>query len=222
MIALICAAVGYTISLNIPPVPPDRALKWGEKLAVMKQVGVYAWSQIVINATTMAVFPGMATNIEESTLGLTRGWLTVVVVSIYAATDTLGNATGAPISRRIRKRSKGLGYSVMDDGMPTLLGMSYFRVAFIPLFLIFGSNAVQSDIVLFISTAALGYSNGALSVVCMTYAPQACSSVNPEVGSVREREHAGYIMVVALLLGVSVGATVAIPLNLIASEFKGQ
>eukprot|EP00960_Hanusia_phi_P046537 757894-Hanusia_phi.AAC.4 len=65
--------VGYTISLNIPPVPPDRALKWGEKLAVMKQVGVYAWSQIVINATTMAVFPGMATNIEESTLGLTRG-----------------------------------------------------------------------------------------------------------------------------------------------------
>mmetsp|Transcript_46981 Transcript_46981/g.147210 ORF Transcript_46981/g.147210 Transcript_46981/m.147210 type:complete len:141 (+) Transcript_46981:938-1360(+) len=120
------------------------------------------------------------------------------------------------------KKSKGSLYSIIEDGMPTLLGMSYLRVVFIPSFMVFGGDAIRSDLMLFFTTAALGYSNGALSVVCMTYAPQACLSFNPDIGSVREREHAGYIMVVALLLGVSLGATVAIPLNFIVSEIKGQ
>ncbi|EKX48568.1 hypothetical protein GUITHDRAFT_105713 [Guillardia theta CCMP2712] len=192
MIALICAAVNYTKSSGTHlTVPPDRALRWGEKLAIMKQVGVYAWSQV-----------------DQ------RLFVYVMTVTLLDRHQRY-NDGGLPRNGNKRRRI----YTRIDK---RLLGMSYLRVVFIPSFMVFGGDAIRSDLMLFFTTAALGYSNGALSVVCMTYAPQACLSFNPDIGSVREREHAGYIMVVALLLGVSLGATVAIPLNFIVSEIKGQ
>jgi hypothetical protein len=43
------------------------------------------------------VFPAMATDLTNSTLGLANGWLTVVLVSVYAVADTLGTLTGIPV-----------------------------------------------------------------------------------------------------------------------------
>ncbi len=39
----------------------------------------------------------MATDLTNSTLGLANGWLTVVLVSVYAVADTLGTLTGIPV-----------------------------------------------------------------------------------------------------------------------------
>jgi hypothetical protein len=55
LVALVSAVIGHNLAAHIPPVPAEKALKWGERLAILKLVRVLALANVLVNTLTMAV-----------------------------------------------------------------------------------------------------------------------------------------------------------------------
>jgi equilibrative nucleoside transporter 1/2/3 len=215
LLSLACSFVGYYIAKTIRASSRSTplVLGWEQKKDVVHEIRLFARANVTINCVTMMVFPSLATSSKATTTpGLAVSWMAVLVVTIFSVADTVGNLQGmSVIGWLLRGRAPSVGF---------LIRAAEARILFVPLFLLTSVGLVQSDAVVVLGASLLGFTNGSLSVACMTLAPETVRSGACAGESASKKEYGGYIMTVALLVGVTLGLTVAIPLNLVADVLR--
>ena len=220
LLSLACSFVGYYIAKTIRASTRSAGqtllvLGWEQKKDVVHEIRLFARANVTINCVTMMVFPSLATSSKATTTpGLAVSWMAVLVVTIFSVADTVGNLQGmSVIGWFLKGRAPSVGF---------LIRAAEARILFVPLFLLTSVGLVHSDAVVVLGASFLGFTNGSLSVACMTLAPETVRSGVCAGESASKKEYGGYIMTVALLVGVTLGLTVAIPLNLVADVLRSS
>ena len=143
---------------------------------------IYA-SLVIIYTITLAIFPGFL--VEDVTSAELGSWYPVLLISSFNVADLIG------------KCAPPLGPFARNQCSSTLLTCSGARLAFVPLFFM-TARVGAGPIVMALLTLALGVSNGYLTAIAMMRAPAGLQSV--------EAELAGHLSVVALIVGLCLGA----------------
>jgi len=105
-----------------------------------------------------------------------------------------------------------------------LLTLAGGRFVLLPVFMLQACRRVEGSLLAFSLISILGFTQGAIGVACMKECPDAAiagmkDGSNRALDQARSRallsqEYAGYLATIATLLGVCVGATCSIPLNM--------
>ena len=90
---------------------------------------------------------------------------------------------------------------------PVLIAITIIRMVLVPLFvLIVIQKGIHSDVVSLILTIVLGYTNGVCSINGMRNGPNM-------IRIKKEQEYAGYLMTVCLMIGITSGLSLALPIK---------
>eukprot|EP00053_Salpingoeca_punica_P007655 m.69707 g.69707 ORF g.69707 m.69707 type:complete len:540 (+) comp14265_c2_seq1:97-1716(+) len=159
----------------------------------------HIWPSLVavfINyATTLAVFPGIMTEITSSRLG---SWMPVALITVFNLCDFLGKALPVwPVP-----------WQQISWTAPRIIGAACARLVFIPLVIFCAAPAsnpiIHSDAAAFIICILFGITNAYVGSVCM--------ALGPTIAQPAHKEIAGNVMSLALLGGLTFGASLALGL----------
>lgn len=169
---------------------PDEQITTGEtqegassSCALLRRIWACATAVAGVYVVTLAIFPGAVTeDVSSQVLG---SWYPILLITLFNVGDVVGKA--AP----------GQSFFLPVPADKALLACVAARVLFIPLFAMCAAWRA-SPLIMGTFTFALGVSNGYCSAAAFMRAPQLLP--------VREKEAGGIIMVVALLVGLTLGA----------------
>jgi len=172
LLSLVCAVVGHRVASVVRGARTGEEaaaihhLSWGEKAGVVREIGDFAQANVLVNGVSMMLFPALATSAKSTTTeGLSVSWMAVVVVSCYSVADTAGNLYGMDW---VRLMAGGRRPSARE-----LQASSVWRIVLVPIMMLSATERVKSDLFVVVVTCLLGFTNGALSVACMSIAPDA-------------------------------------------------
>jgi len=219
LLSFVCALVGRWVASVVRGSRKGEGtvaihhLDWQEKSGVVREIRDFAQANVMVNCVSMMLFPALATSAQATTTeGLSVSWMDVVVVSCYSITDTVGNLCGMDCLRLLSGGRRPVATELQTS--------SVWRVVLVPMLLLSSTGRVKSDLYVVAVTSLLGFTNGALSVACMSIAPDAIKEGESAEIVQSRKEYGGYIMTVALLVGVTLGLTLAVPLNLVADSLR--
>jgi len=145
---------------------------------------------LVTYLVTMAVFPGVATEVESCAMG--PGWLPVLMLAAYNCSDLVGKMVLAPLAIRMvdakRRVSLALGRAML---IPLLAACAAPRHAPI----------LSADFFPLTLALVIGATNGASACASMVDAPVRVAK--------KERESAGALMTLSLGAGLALGSCLA-------------
>lgn len=137
---------------------------------------------VVCYVVTLSIFPGVLA--EDLGQDASKSWYPIILIFAFNVSDFIGKMCPPGIQSLFSSKNKVLTISVL-------------RALFIPLFLIAAHSSVSIPFVS-ILTILLGLTNGALTTVCMVFAP---TLVSPN-----KMELCGNLTVLALVVGLNLGA----------------
>lgn len=194
LLSLACSFVGYFISTSVRASSlsagqKPHVLEWEQKKEVVHEIRLFVRANVTINCVTMMVFPALATSTKQTTTpGLSVSWMAVLVVTLFSVFDTFGNLEGMTVLRRM--------LSGRRPGIRWLIRAAEVRILFVPFYMVASMGLIRTDLWLISSACFLGFTNGALSVACMTMAPETVKSGGNDGESASRKEYAGYLMTV--------------------------
>ncbi|WPT13286.1 Equilibrative nucleotide transporter 8 [Picochlorum sp. SENEW3] len=137
---------------------------------------------VVCYVVTLSIFPGVLA--EDLGQDASKSWYPIILIFAFNVSDFIGKMCPPGVQSIFASKNKVLTISVL-------------RALFIPLFLIAAHSSVSTPFVS-ILTILLGLTNGALTTVCMVFAP---TLVSPD-----KMDLCGNLTVLALVVGLNLGA----------------
>lgn len=137
---------------------------------------------VVCYVVTLSIFPGVLA--EDLGQDASKSWYPIILIFIFNVSDFIGKLCPPGIQRLFASKNK-------------VLVISALRALFIPLFLIAAHSSISVPFIT-ILTILLGLTNGALTTVCMVFAPTLVSTDKMEL--------CGNLTVLALVVGLNLGA----------------
>ena len=145
----------------------------------------------------------------------------------FAATDTLGTLTGVRIFGALGFWKRVRSATLDDTRSRLLLTLAGGRFVLLPVFILQACRRMEGSLLAFSLISILGFTQGAIGVACMKECPDAAvagmkGGSDRALDQTRSRamlsqEYGGYLATIATLLGVCVGASCSIPLNMLFS-----
>ncbi|KAL6781152.1 hypothetical protein ACKKBG_A10015 [Auxenochlorella protothecoides x Auxenochlorella symbiontica] len=162
-------------------VAPGEALQGrAAVLQVIRDTWRLCVALILIYIVTLSIFPGVL--VEDAHSSRLGGWYPIILVTIYNVGDMLGRILPATFA------------ALVWTGQNIILISSSIRLLFLPA-IFFGVQVVP---VMAVLTFLLGFSNGLFTSHAMAAGP---SHVHPTLSDM-----AGSVMVLALIVGLNIGA----------------
>eukprot|EP00041_Stephanoeca_diplocostata_P029274 m.861019 g.861019 ORF g.861019 m.861019 type:complete len:476 (-) comp23529_c1_seq1:303-1730(-) len=185
------------LSSTSPPPSPVRELRKPVEVSKKKVAWKMRTSLYSIGMTfavTLLLFPGVITTPTSSQLG---DWMPIAAITSFNVGDLIGKVL--PLTSIPRFQPQQFSRSWLAKAVTA-------RCVFIPLLIMtaapLGNPVLKGAGWVLLLTLLMGVSGGFTAAVVMATAPEACPA--------SEREVAGTIMTMALLVGLTVGATLAI------------